>query len=330
MSDIIYSRLKDAELLKLREFCFNNWPGEHPLIHNEEMFDFYYRRNDGINIVAAYDEGEIIGLCGFLVTNSGDTPDIFLSYILSKKGAGFGISLRLIETIRELTNARTINCNNIRKKTGGIYEFLGYTVGDMSCYYRLNSNHKEYKLCRVKNIENLKIQSRQLQREDILSIKDLSSFPFEKYRDNRPYKDREYFVKRYFEYPFFEYIVIKIYDNDKEALVVARRIEYEESSMLRLVDFVGERELIKESGLVLDQLIEENDVEYMDWYSYGTTPNDLYYAGFKSCNKEEGDIIPLYLSPPVLENIDITVFSSDNKDFMMFRADGDQDRPNLG
>ena len=45
---------------------------------------------------------------------------------------------------------------------------------------------------------------------------------------------------------------------------------------------------------------------------------------------DDTNIIPNYLNPLLQENIDYCFFTSSTDKFMMFKADGDQDRMNLG
>ena len=47
--------------------------------------------------------------------------------------------------------------------------------------------------------------------------------------------------------------------------------------------------------------------------------------------REPGDgvVIPNYLTPPLLENTEYYYFTNEPEHFVIFRADGDQDRPNL-
>ena len=334
MGELIYSRVLDEQLMALREFCRINWGSEHPLIHNDRVFDWYYRKEEYINMVIAYTKEEdgidIYGVCGFIPTSNSDTPDVFISYILSKKGAQFGIALRLIEYIKELTKAVTINCNNIRKKTRGIYEFLNYTVDDMNHWYRLNGDIKEFKLCRVNGDTRNPIGSREAETEIIDSCEALSEFPFDSFLTNRPYKDEEYVKRRYMEYPFFTYLLIKLKLGEKQAIIAIREIESSGSKMLRVEDFIGSRELIKDSGLALDRLLKEKKAEFIDWYSYGVKEHDMTEAGFSLLREGDCCIIPFYYAPLEMSNTDITIFTSEKEGFMMFRADGDQDRPNLG
>ena len=60
-------------------------------------------------------------------------------------------------------------------------------------------------------------------------------------------------------------------------------------------------------------------------YSFGVKGED---AGFVKRYGDE-NIIPNYLNPLLQKNIDYYFFTTDRQGFTMFKADGDQDRPNL-
>lgn len=52
-------------------------------------------------------------------------------------------------------------------------------------------------------------------------------------------------------------------------------------------------------------------------------------AGFTERVEGDGCIIPNYLTPPVHENTEYYYFTNKPENFVLFKADGDQDRPNL-
>lgn len=69
----------------------------------------------------------------------------------------------------------------------------------------------------------------------------------------------------------------------------------------------------------------ENQVEYIDMYETGIQQNMLLEAGWISV-KESGNMIPNYFSPYLQRTVDIHYCKSDEK-AILFRGDGDQDRP---
>jgi len=332
----------------MRDFCRVSWGGEHPLIHDEKMFDYYYREGNTINFVVAYmpetDEEidflradkikvkplEIHGVCGFIKTNSDENPDVFISYILTRRGTHFGMALKMIEKVQSLTGARTLSCNNIRRKTRGIYDFLNYTVDDMTQWYRLNDSIEEYKLCDIPFLHHEQVRSADIDAVEVTSPSQLDDFPFSDFSNNLPYKDRSYVEKRYFQYPWHSYRLFKLSNDNCMALLALREIEWENSRMLRVVDFIGDRSLIKDCGKFLEGLMKAQNAEFTDWYSFGVSDADMSQAGFSIRYSDDKNILPMYFSPLLMSNVDVTVFTNREDGFMMFRADGDQDRPNLG
>ena len=52
-------------------------------------------------------------------------------------------------------------------------------------------------------------------------------------------------------------------------------------------------------------------------------------AGFAERAPDDANTIPNYLTPPLYENTEYYFFTSDPAHFTLFKADGDQDRPNI-
>ncbi|NMA06995.1 MAG: hypothetical protein GX928_04710 [Ruminococcaceae bacterium] len=330
---IIYRRLEDAELPSFRKFCEDNWGSKHPLIDDVRTFEYYYRdRTDGgLNFMISVDEdsGDIQGVCGFIKTNSDKEPDVFISYIVSKKGAPFGTAMRLIEKIEEFAGCRSINCNNIRKNTTAIYEFLGYTVADMNHWYMLNPEINEFKLCLIKHRPKVESSGCIVGFSEVFDFCPADFRNMLNNREDYPYKDAEYIKWRYFDYPWNRYRIFRIDYNSKTALAVFRIFEFSGAKAISVADFIGERKLIKYVGKVAKSIMKEMSAEFCSLYEYGVDSCILTSAGFTLNEKTGENIIPLYLNPPLMENIEMTVFVSNPERFCMFRADGDQDRPNI-
>jgi hypothetical protein len=281
--------------------------------------------------VCALDEvGDILGVCGFIKSNGTKSPDIWISYILTQKGAPFGLSLSLLEYVQQQTGCRTAACNNIRPKVGGMYSFLGWQVKTMTQYYRLNVDLEDYTICNIETKNILKVEKSDLEFERIQDSAALEGFDFEAFSDHQPYKDRHYVEKRYFGNPWLEYA---LYQNRQSAgrpgtILVVRRFQYAGRIALRVVDYIGRPQDIARCGEFLDQLMRKTGAEFCDWFAYGLPDDLLLRAGFVPLCESDGNIVPLYLSPPKMENVAITVTAS-AKDYVMFRADGDQDRVHL-
>ena len=68
---------------------------------------------------------------------------------------------------------------------------------------------------------------------------------------------------------------------------------------------------------------------YMDCYNAGIPAEVWQAAGFTERLEGDGSVIPNYLTPPLLENTEYYYFTNKPENFVLFKTDGDQDRPNL-
>ena len=99
--------------------------------------------------------------------------------------------------------------------------------------------------------------------------------------------------------------------------------------VLRIVDFIGDPDVLPEAGNALDALLRETGAEYADCYNVGISPEIWKAAGFRERTKDDPSVIPNYLTPPLYENTEYYYFTNKPDRFVLFKADGDQDRPNL-
>ncbi|MDD3428609.1 MAG: hypothetical protein PHG02_01220 [Oscillospiraceae bacterium] len=312
-------------------FMDENWEGKHPLIHIPEFFEFYYRNAVGLNFALAQDkEGALQAICGFVPANV-HYSSIWISLWLSKKGTT-GAGLELMSLMDDLTKATVICCNNIRPNTIPFYDMLGFTATRLPHFYRLaNKPLAEFKIARLKEvlIKDVFGDAPLTLITDPYQIESNFTVP----KDHVPFKDNWYIQRRYFMYPMqdkMQYRVYGSYENGAiKALVVLREVDVEGTKVLRLVDYIGDFAFFAQLGKALDALLQESGAEYMDMYVYGLEDNILEAAGF--IERVEGDIniIPNYLTPPLYENTEYYFFTNTTKNFTMFKADGDQDRPNM-
>ncbi|MDL2215778.1 hypothetical protein LJB77_01765 [Ruminococcaceae bacterium OttesenSCG-928-N02] len=148
-----------------------------------------------------------------------------------------------------------------------------------------------------------------------------------------PTKDLWYIGRRYFEYPFpqQEYLVYGVPGESShfDALLVLRCVPVERVNVLRLVDYIGPPALFGTLGPAISQVMAHFAAEYIDCYCYGIPPAIFEQAGFCERLPDSANIIPNYLTPILRENTEYYFFTSEENSFTLFKADGDQDRPNL-
>ena len=98
------------------------------------------------------------------------------------------------------------------------------------------------------------------------------------------------------------------------------------SKALRLIDCIGEANNLRIITSSIDALLDKMNCEYIDCYEAGLNEEIMTSAGWKKV-EEAGNIIPDYFAPFEHRKVDIQ-YSSSSPSAVLFKGDGDQDRPN--
>ena len=235
-----------------------------------------------------------------------------------------------MNALPDLLHANVLACNNIRPNTCTFYQFLGWKAERLPHYYRLG-RRKDYQLAKPLRYILPPVQ-RDLGLEKVEDAADLIPLGMPA-TPHTPVKDTWYLRRRYFRYPYFHYDVWAARENGKLlAYVVTRTVTAEETGcvpVVRLVDFIGEDAVLPRLGGALDAVLNRAGGEYMDCYNAGIPAEVWQAAGFTERLEGDGSVIPNYLTPPLLENTEYYYFTNKPENFVLFKADGDQDRPNL-
>lgn len=312
------------------QFMNTHWGSAHPLVNIDAFFNYYYvAPSGGLQFALAFSQQKLAALAGFVLANQTSQPDVWVSIWVADP-AERGSGLDLMAKLPELTGCRTLACNNIRPNTRPFYEFLGYTTGQVNHYYRL-ANKASYVLARV-HTKTIAPTHGQAELQLLSCADELHACGFAPPKNTNPYKDLWYITRRYFAYPHQSYQVYGVFaprQKTPDALLVARLVPACGTCTLRIVDFIGAPELLAETGTAIDRLMAEQDAEYADLYCAGLADSLLWEAGFARRKEEDGNIIPNYLNPPLFENTDYYYFTNRPQGFVLFKADGDQDRPNI-
>lgn len=315
-------------------FIDSHWRKGHILSRDRELFEWQYGGGGNrLNIVIGIDNfGDIQGMLGFIVYDSSENKDISLALWKANPSTGF-LGVRLIKYLMEYETYREIVCPGINlKTTSKIYKYVGMEVGTMSQWYRL-APRGTYVIAKVVDNsiptfldENVGIKMILI--ESIDSLYDVFDLNDDVYTSSIPYKSISYIFKRYFEHPVYKYRIYALSKNEHKAntLLVFRIQDYGGSHALRLIDCIGKCEDIKYITRLLDILMEELECEYVDTYVAGVQ-EEVFLAGGWRKVMNEGNIIPDYFSPFEHRKIDIH-YSSSNPTAILFKGDGDQDRPN--
>lgn len=329
MSDLTFRLARRGEDDAIQEFINAHFDMRLPLVNVPEMYRYYYAGPNGTpRFALAEADGRFLAVAGYLPASEAPGADIWVSIWAAAKGHN-GVGLELMEALPRLTGARLVACNNIRPETMAFYRFLGWTAERVPHYYRMGTAGKAVLAQNAK--PPLPVQP-DLPLERVESAAALVSLGLPP-TPHTPYKDLAYLTHRYFDDPWFRYGVWAAREGGKLlGYAVTRTVPIIDTGcvpVVRLVDFIGADTVLARLGGALDGILHAEKAEYIDCYCAGIPREIWQAAGF--CERREGDgtVIPNYLAPPLQKNTEYYYFTSDPTNFVLFKADGDQDRPNL-
>jgi N-acetylglutamate synthase-like GNAT family acetyltransferase len=334
--NIIIRNANIDDLDSIMTFINEEWRENHILSANKSFFCYEHVYQDKVNfIVATNRDMHIVGILGYIPTTI-NHPIIDLATVVwkvSSKKSSLGLGVRLLKYLFDKKEVRTVFSVGINTETISIYNYLDIFTSKLNHFVFLNYKYKNFAIAGIKNLKFVEYKSskskfsiRYLNR-----VSDLEKFDFNQFQDLIPFKNGEYFVKRYFNHPIYTYKILGIFnESNLESILVTREEKYNNSKILRIVDFFGNEQTLIELGLLMKDILISNNYEYVDFYNYGISEEIMGLAGFMKVDSEKNDyIIPNYFNPFVHKNIDIYFFAntSDVSKIRLFKADGDQDRP---
>lgn len=324
-----------SDLQSITEFISTHWADHHVLSTNLALMEWQYGTEDGYNFILAWDNNILVGILGYIPSwryHRGLSANKIIWLALWKICDEYQSSMFGLKLLRELENTYpnvAVAVNGVNLKAAQLYKFLGFHVQDLCQYYLANSKASQNLLYNPNNLP-LAIPAlgrAKLKRMYSSDLKDLS-FSID---TTNSLKTLEYFDKRFIQHPFYNYNLYGIFlDGEPLAVIASRIAKHKCSRVLRVVDFIGDVNVLGECGNAFERLMIEYDVEYMDFWQFGISSKILERAGFQAVDPADKFICPNYFEPFVRENGRIISCFKGKIDlpFIICRADGDQDRPN--
>lgn len=326
MSSTNFRLAQGFERERIVQFVNDNFDWKLPSVNLPEYFNFYYHNDAQLQFAVAEQESDWLSVVGYIRAANAPNADIWVSVWVAKKGHN-GVGLELMNALPGLTGAGVVACNNIRANTLPLYHFLGWTAERTRHFYRLASL-PQYNLAAVENSCILPVCG-DLHLDTVSTVNRLLALGLPK-TPHTPKKDAWYLIRRYFEFPHQEYTVYSACENGTLlAYLVARIVDSGQGKVLRIVDFIGEDAVLPRLGQAIDGLLAQSGAEYAELYCAGLSAELLAEAGFCERTADSADVLPNYLTPPLHENTDYYYFTNQPEQFVLFKADGDQDRPNI-
>jgi hypothetical protein len=337
--NIRLANLKDGP--SIMSFLNKYWKHGHVLSKDIVLFDFQYLSNerDGYNFVIEENNstGEIDGIFGFIPTwkydlaliENGDVwgaiwkvrTDISNQEI---NGSGLYLFDFLLHEVPFVKTYGGVGLSSIAKK---IYKLYGFNLGKLSHYYIANESVAHF--CIAKNIKSFDSSNKIVVCEvKEIDIEDISNSPFCSYE---PKKSIAYLVNRYKKHPYYKYFFWGILnEGNLISIWVLRRISVGEHSVIRVVDVLGNIDKIGSLYVAIQEQLKKWNSEYLDFLNYGISEFCFTEMGFSKLNFEDNEIIiPNYFEPFEARNIQLDVTYNHSNNYIAFKGDSDQDRPNV-
>ena len=325
----------------IMHFIREEWDKNHILGHNKELFLWQYGKTeygdcDTINIVLMEEKksGLICGMMGF-IPYSNNQNELHISTSMGMVKSDNPIPMAGVELIRRqqrMVGEKANFASGTNPKTIlPIYErvFKHYT-GYMQQYYILNTRKDTFNIASIDRMmqSSDRFDESGLQLENVDNFEDMSS-KYDLLERNRrmSIKSPQYIKKRFFDHPIYHYKKwILNFKGVNVGALFGREITLNNSIILRLVDYRGNLKYLSCLGTALHDLMWTEGYEYIDLMVSDCSDLGLDRAGFSLLDPDGDIIIPHYFEPFIRKNI--KNYYQNNGDIVVFKADGDQDRPN--
>lgn len=329
---------QESDIPSIMNFIERYWKSGHIMAKNRDFFKYEFLESDGtVNVVLAIkrETKTIEGIFGFLYASSeSGMRDLWGSIWKVKPGNKGMLGVELFRRMEQLTKCRYhIGIGANPTTTIPIVKKLFHrTTGKMQHFYRLaDKKIGQFKIAKVAYFPENKF-TRQDSGISFIALKSMEEFrkyfEMDKAMPAIPYKDYAYIEKRYYRHPIYQYKISGIQTEEKVGAVFVYREQWVgDRKAIRVVDYLGDRSLMAQTGLFWEGELSDQDCEYVDFYCYGFENIFLKKAGFTMTLEDDTNIIPNYFSPFLQKNIDIWVYTP-VENVLICKADGDQDRPN--
>lgn len=332
------------EVDDLVKYIHENWSENHILCTSRVLLDWQHKSKCGkyynFIIARSLKTYDVCGVLGFIPTShfsndleqNGEVWPVLWKVSQGPEYVGIGVALfNFLTTEFAFKSIYSISISEISRP---IYEKLGYKQGSFSQLALINSNIDNYCIATIDN--NFKIPSltadkcfdlRIINKKEVIrEISDPNLY------GRAVIKNVDYFVNRYLKHPVFSYRFFGVYRKlELCAFLVTRVVKHNQRSVIRVVDIQGDiKSITKITKLLHDILVKENH-EYIDIMQFGLPEKVYMKSGFVKVGGNQNIVIPDYFQPFVKSNIDIIfAIKSENikNDIILFKGDGDQDRPN--
>jgi hypothetical protein len=329
-------RCRAGEIQGVMAFIDEHWRKGHVLATSRALMDWQYRAEDGsYNFIVAMEGDKLLGVLGYI-------PEDHYDATLKGKGIAWlalwklrddvkvaGLGLSMLRHLEKLIGSAAVGVNGINATHPPMYKAMGYQTGHLHHHYVVNPDAPQTLMNSSAPQQVFPYPASGEADMHELDIAGLESMAVQWPITN--HKSPASFSKRYLQHPFYRYHAYLLEHRSSRGLIVARVADHGQAAALRLVDFIGDVDVLAESGSSLHRLMQDLKVEYTDFLNAGLPPHVLEHAGFADLDFAGHVIVPNRFEPLERRNVKVlyAIKSASARDIKIFRGDGDQDRPNV-
>lgn len=341
--DYILKKCSIEEYPLLVDFIDKYWKKDHIFVQSKELFDFQHFNKESNEYEFAIginpETQEIDGVCGIIPLSLYDTELAANNETwggiwktrndVQNDGIGL-LGLELFEFFDKYTSHGGFGMSKIAYR---FFKRKGYKMCSLNQYYILNDDYKTFKIASVPKEFSIKTckethDDNSCTIEIIENIEDVDISSI----DNCywPRKSLTYLINRFKKHPIYNYSFYGLYDTKiLRNILVVRKCCINESNVLRVVDVIGNLDNTPYLREHFQKILREHNSEYIDIMNFGISQDIFIRMGFELLDPMGRLIIPNYFEPFEQRNVVLEGAYRSPYSYTFFRADADQDRPNV-
>jgi len=325
-------------------FLHAHWKPGHIFTVQRALFDWQHSlrdRPDTYSMAIARRDGDraLLGILGYIPTRQFDPAlaadnTVWLALWKVRDDADTaGLGLRLLKYVTDTEPHTTIGVMGFNQDVRPIYQALGFAVGELRHYVMPNPDIDRIELATIRATPRLPPG------DDLLTALPLDKMNFPERvaavdlgtrHRQAPGKTPAFFLGRYLRHPIYRYQCDLLCRGGYPIGLLATRIAtHSGRSALRVVDYLGPEDAVPGLGPLILRQVQSAGAEYADVYNWGIEPDLFTRAGFSLVDPGGPDIVPDHFEPFEPRNVSLRYAVKTERPAVLFKGDGDQDRPNL-
>ena len=326
----------NADIGIVTKFIDEHWKPGHILARDRELFEYMYLEKDGrLNFVIAIDpqSEEVIAILGYIPSDALHSR-VSLSMWKSRSDAhlrNYKAGLAVLRFLIDGLKPKSIFSTGISADTRDIYRFLGYSCDVMNHHLIVNDGVRDFRI--IKNPPRTIFAQSSSDHPISAITKVTTDEALRRVAKSLDFaetlKDVDYLSHRYLNHPRFSYEIREVVSNSKTVgILVFRRSFANDRSCIRIIDVIGAEVCLRTAIGSLVQEMQQNGDEYIDLLSWGLDGSQIKEIGFTDCRDLTDCVVPEYFSPFSQTKVDRWLFTNLPETEIIYKGDGDQDRPN--